>query len=1233
MRAVLPLAMATIAAVSFMAGPAPAQSTAATLSGTVKDPSGASVPDAKIDLTNTLTHVTHTVQANDSGLFVAPDIDQGTYDISIEKPGFKKLTRTGVVVNPQDRLSLGEMVLQVGAPTDTITVQADAGQLQLQSDSGERSEAITGTQLRDIALNGRNINDLAKLIPGVSNPGGASEVSNLSAIGNYQINGSRVTMKDMTVDGSSITRTDQQAQQVTINPDAVGEIKILTSNYQAEYGKAAGGIVTVTTKGGGKDFHVDARYFGRNEDLNANSYFNNLQGHPRSIYRYNYYGFDVSGPIYLPKFLGGFNQSRQKLFFFYNEEWYKQLTPQASANNIEVPTALERQGNFSQSVNGNGQALIIKDGGNCLGNNGSGPAQPFPGNIIPKSCMYPGSQAVLNFFPMPNTTAGGSSYNYTSQVSSRYPRREDIARIDYLINDKNRISARGINNYDDQILSYGTTTLSYNFPTPGPVNRNGSGYNIALNWTSTITPTLVNEAIFGHGIFVTNIVASTNGFSTAATGITTPLLFPQANAPYDIIPSMSFGGITAQSTGSVSINGSPFFQQIPSYTVTDNLTKIIGKHAVKLGIYYYKATAFNTPQSPAQASVDYSTSLGTNSNFTLDSGDPFANALLGVFTSYTQASQKVATNSVYNTVEGYIQDTWRVTPTLTLDYGLRFSYLGPLHDLRQQEEFFEPSLYNPAQAVRLYTPVSVNGVERVVDPGNIPANLTIADTLPTNYLGLIVPGSGNPTNGLVSAKNFITGGYMQGVRAAPRFGFAWQPLSKTVVRGGFGISYDRARDDYDNNEAQSPPNVLTPILYYGSLNNINAAAANGPRGTIGLTAVSPSDNTPNVYSYNLGVQRNIGKGFVVDIAYVGSLGRNLTQVTDLNAVPYGSTFKASSQNPYLFNNAIPAVQPNLPPAYVSAGLNFDGLDALPQDFLRPYTGYSDISYRNNGASSNYNSLQASMNRQIGRALFVGFAYTLSKMFSTNNTDTDNVNPFNTRAYEYRISSNDQLHNIASSYVYHLPGPAHYVRDGRIAKMALNGWELAGVTIIRSGTPIELTPSISGVTLGAVTTGSYTCGSGCVGPLFYETGVNPIILPNVGASGEHININSFYLGQPGDLAPWPRTYIRNPWTDNTDLSLYKNFQVSGDGKKYLQLRLEAFNSLNHTQFSGYNTSTNLTTSTGATGTAVLNTPNFSSLVITNNLRPAGSTKILGTYFGEYNGTREQRIVQLAAKFYF
>lgn len=286
-----------------------------------------------------------------------------------------------------------------------------------------------------------------------------------------------------------------------------------------------------------------------------------------------------------------------------------------------------------------------------------------------------------------------------------------------------------------------------------------------------------------------------------------------------------------------------------------------------------------------------------------------------------------------------------------------------------------------------------------------------------------MPNSGNPTNGLVFAKDgFLTGGYDQGIRLGPRFGFAWAGIKDTVVRGGFGMSYDRSRTDQDNNEAQVPPNVLTPVLYYGSLANISPAAANAARGTIGLTAVSPADRTPYIMNFSLGVQRNVGLGVVLDVAYVGSLGRDLQQVINLNAVPYGATFKASAQDPTKYaNGVVPAVQPGLPPAYASAGLAFTGVNALPLDFLRPFPGYGDIQYRNNGASSNYNSLQVSVNRRFSRGLIIGAAYTFSKNFVTNNSDSDLVNPFNTRAYEYRLAGSDQTHNLVVNYVYNVPG--------------------------------------------------------------------------------------------------------------------------------------------------------------------------------------------------------------------
>jgi hypothetical protein len=272
-------------------------------------------------------------------------------------------------------------------------------------------------------------------------------------------------------------------------------------------------------------------------------------------------------------------------------------------------------------------------------------------------------------------------------------------------------------------------------------------------------------------------------------------------------------------------------------------------------------------------------------------------------------------------------------------------------------------------------------------------------------------------------------------------------------------------------------------------------------------------------------------------------------------------------------------------------------------------------------------LQVSVNRHLSNSLVIGAAYTFSKNFLTNNSDSDSVNPFNTRAYEYRLAASDQTHNLVVSYLYRIPKASRFMGNNLFTREVLDGWELSGISIFRTGTPAELSPSIAGVTTSSVTTGSSN-----FGPMFYLTG-QPIFNSNVGTGGDHINPAAFYLGQPGNVSPWPRTYYRNPGTNNFDLSLFKNFNLGGDGKKFLQLRLEAFNALNHTQFSGYNTSTNLTTSAGATGASVLNVADFSTLAITNNLRPAGSTKTLGSYFGEYSGTREQRIVQIAAKLYF
>lgn len=337
--------------------------------------------------------------------------------------GFKKKENNNIVLPVASKVNVGDIVLDVGSLTDTVTVEADAGTIQLQSESGERSNIVTNRQLRDIQLNGRNVVDLMRTIPGVVSGGvtanAASTVTNIA--GGFNINGTRGAQHEYTIDGvTNLNLGNNTGALVSINPDALQEVKVLTSNYQAEYGRAGGGFIALTTRGGTNEFHGGGRYFRRHDSLNANTFFNNLRGgspagFSRPLSRYNFYGWDLGGPVYIPRVLNG----RNKLFFFISQEYYRQLVPQAASVNIRTATEAERGGDFSRTVDGAGRAIPIID---------PTTGAQFPGNIIPSSRFYAPGRAVLNFLPVPNTTAGGNVYNYTSQVPSSYPRSETILR-------------------------------------------------------------------------------------------------------------------------------------------------------------------------------------------------------------------------------------------------------------------------------------------------------------------------------------------------------------------------------------------------------------------------------------------------------------------------------------------------------------------------------------------------------------------------------------------------------------------------------------------------------------------------------------------------------------------------------------------------------------------------------------------------------------------------------------
>lgn len=1200
------------------------QSTSGSITGTVKDSTGAVIPGASVTLVGRSDNSSQQTTTNEEGIFIYPQVRPGTYSISVQKEGFQKIEKTDVILSTGDRLSAGEFTLQVGEVSTTVTVSADAGQLQIKTESGERSDIVTGRQLQDLAINGRNTLDLTKTVPGVINTSQNATSTVTNAAGTFSINGARSNMNEVQIDGATNINTgNNSGLLVTVNPDSIAEAKVLTSNYQAEYGRAGGGLVLQTTKSGTNEFHGTVRYFRRHDSLNANNFFNNAQGRPRNIYRFNSGGYSIGGPVVFPRFGEGgpfFWKGKDKLFFFFSQEYYRQLVPEA-ARNVRVPTVAERNGDFSALL----PTTVIRDVNNCLG---AGAGSPFPGNIIPSRCFYGGGQ-ILNFYPQPNV-AGNSQFNYTSQRSSSYPRREDILRVDYIISENTKLNGRFIRNQDEQLFSYGTTSAAFNFPLTFTSRENGPGYTFGFTLTNNFSPSLVNEFNYAPSRGAVKIATVDAAGTRGANNITVPLLFPNANKG-DQIPNFSFDTSIAATAAFQNVtfaetlfNGSPFTQNFSIHNVSDTLTKVWGNHITKGGFNWQNSSNNRTSFGPIQSNIEFNFNALDNGN-ALNSGNPYANALLGVYAQYQQASVQLSNRFVYNNIEGFIQDTWKTTRRLTLDYGVRLSYFQPLYDKEQQLSFFNASLFNQANAPRIYAPTCINGVypcvsgaaatnRRAIDP----ATGVIA---PASLIGLLVPNTGSATNGIgLAGQNYPRGGFESPkLLVAPRLGFAYDIFGdqKTVLRGGFGISYDRVRGDLTIDAITNPPNVFQPSVFFGRLSDISTLGG-GLRAAPSLVTVDPSGDVPAIYSYSLSVQRNLGFGIVLDAGYVGTLGRHLGRQRNINAVPYLTTFQRAAQDPTRFaGGTVPAVEPGLPAAYAT-GFNFSGANALPIDFLRPYRGYGDILLRSFDANSNYNSLQLNLTRRFQNNFTFGVAYTFSKTLTNAASDQEINNSFDGNAYDYRVADFDRTHVLVLNYVYSLPKVGKYLGDNSFTRTIFNNWQISGISQFVSGTPYELTLSGLGGQ-GARLLGTPTVNAGNLSGQQPRFIINGDLNYSYGANGLEFDTNRLAAPGIGYTGSYVRNYLRNPGWNNHDISIFKNFPINKDGTVYLQLRGEFFNVFNTTQFTAVNTG------------SVTITPG--SPVPAFNLRPVGSTAALGTFFGEYNATRDPRIIQLAAKFYF
>jgi hypothetical protein len=1174
------------------------QQSSGSISGVVQDSQGAVVTTAKVALINQdQGTVVRDLSTSAEGTFVFTPVPPGTYTVTAESAGFKKYVKRDIVLFAQDRVGLPPIVLEVGAVGDTITVES--GAVTLQTVSGERSGVLTGSQMSELGSSTRLYTDLLPTIPGFN-----ADTQNA--------NGLRTDQNAIAVDGTLVTDVgNNSAGGWRLNTDIIAEFKVLTNGQQAEFGRASGSNITLVTKGGTRDFHGVGYEFYRNEWLNANTWINNYNGVSRPRARNSTFGFNVGGPVYIPH---KFNSSKEKIFFFTNFEFQR---PRVFDNlvSLSVPTALERAGNFSQTRQNNIPVTILDPA------NGR---SPFPGNIIPQNRWNQYGLQLMNVFPLPNRLGVDPGYNYQYQFAGTDSRNDRTIRIDYNITPKWKFFFRLLQNKRDLLQSGGLNVN--NTIGIGAFHALSGTISGAGNLTTIITPTLTNEFNYGNTRnWLPNQPAANSNYLRANTGVTLPLLYPNADQLANLIPNMFFGSEVTNSPN-IFIGGMPYDNENPTQNITDNVAKVFARHTLKAGIYIETSTKRQTATEVNNGRLYFN----TDSSNPGDTGWDFSNMLLGNYQTFDQSNTYLKGFYYYRTFEWYVQDNWKVRPNLTLDYGIRFSNLQPWYEQKNNISSFQPSAYDPKQAVQLYQPTLVNGVRSSINP------LT-GQTGPAALIGAIVPNSGNPYNGIVTPTTSTNGRGMingQGILVGPRFGLAWSPLGadrNLVIRMGGGVFYERIQGNMIFNQINYPPQLLTPKIYYGNLSTIASSA--GTLFPLNAAGLSPEGKIPTVYNFNLSVQRELPGKIKLDVGYVGMLNRHELARAPFNEPAFGSAWQPQNQDP--------ARCPNV------ATCKLNGDNALSVDFLRPFAGFSGVAggvaqsglggggfNATFGSSANYNALQVSASRQATRDLTMGVAYTWSKVLGTDSDYSFVGNPLNHRKADYGPLTYDRTQTLVINYVYNVPGGARRgtFLDNAVARGVLNNWQITGITSFSSGEPVVIGGSavtsvgsynvqgVGGATLNQEITGN---GGWAARPVLT---CNPNLSSGSRTLYAFINTSCFSPAAPGstgmDSALRP---VRGPGLNNWNISLFKKYPLGGE-QRFLQLRLELYNAFNHTQWGG-------TVANNYEAAGFNNTPTFNAAGQITNLPTAlgGGGGRFG--FGALNAVRTPRSIQLGAKIYF
>ena len=1072
------------------------------ISGSVTDTSGGLVPGAKVVITNQGTGVSTTLTTDNRGFFSAEGLQVGQYKIDVSKTGFQESLTQGVQLDPGQRRA-NNVALAVGSSSTNVAVNASA--VQVNTETSESGGTLDSKQISNLMLNGRNFQTLAIAIPGVSSAVGAdSQTANQNTY--LIVNGSSVEGTTQTIDGV-YNMASGNLSEINVRPivDGISEFSVLKDNYSAKYGFAGSGQVIVETKGGTDTFHGTAWDYLRNNALDANNFFT-LTTQPL---RQNIFGYTLGGPLIIPKI---YNSDRsKKTFFFASNQWYKISSGQVSRGSV-FPQAL-RGGDFSDSptrtaplqLDASSQALLASEGKtNCVTN----------GTTLNPACFDPVAVSLLNaYVPLPNNPGGGF-LNYLNQGSLKTDEIDYQYRIDHYINKNNQITGRVLDEQSTNAYPYDTWGgLPYDTITD---NVTWGALNAVLRLQSAITPSVLNSFYIAETYDKTKYLTTKGG--TLPEGVSYIQAFPDAPT-LNRIPNIS---ISNGWTGN-GVSSEPITASDGEGIVGDDVSWVRGSHVLQAGALYMfgikRQNVFTNPQ-------------GTFSFTGVHTGDPAADYMLGLDSSYTQASTQKLGSYHYRQGEAYVQDDWKATHRLTLNLGMRWQYFSNDTVSGDQVTSFNPALYDPAQA----PVVNTNGTLQV-NGTNQPVTAT--------------GGVANVLNGLAFAgKNGVPDGFFipKKTNFAPRVGFAYDVFGsgKTSIRGGYGIGYYRIPlEQIYNAFGQNPP-------FNQSVNILNSLLSNGTAGTTAAPTTQNLSNAPfefrpsQTQSYSLTLEQQVIPNMIASVAYAGSLTRHIM----------------SFQGGYDFNFPLPVTAPSVagclaPGQAASTSYDFDpciNTSAASADFTRPFKGYSTMNNVYDEGSANYNALQSSLSYRTDRTQFsVSYAYskTLTTLgsHSAQATTSQSVaaqNPRNFHA-EYGPPSYDFTHDISATWVYNIPFFSH---GRKPLTYALGNWSIAGLALHQTG--FAQSPGLSTSTKGEASRPNQ------VAPYH-----------KVGKLTEWFDTTSFTAPAYGFFGASRNGTIRGPGYTSFNVSLYKTFPVTQ--RLSTQFRAEAFNLANHPNFLNVDTS--------------------------------------------------------------